>query len=306
MPKRRSAPNTRAARLTVLASANSSEFLPSVLALLASPQRLDREAALEALAAHPLPEARVPARDLFLELHADGAKREAGGAMRGQIVRILRAIGDVRDRDIALLAAGAHEIAFGDDTTWRLRAEALTLLAATAPDIVPFVAVEQLGDATHDGEPAKTALALLAGAGHYLPIYQWLLAADPADPLVPIAFELLVEAPPDVVARYASATLGRAARAGNEGLVMMLCEAIVRIELEGCYASIGEAMFAKTSDELYAYLAMLLAGTGRAPLLALLDDQLRRGRRPRLVAEALRVRPTPETEAMLRRWEDGD
>ena len=32
----------------------------------------------------------------------------------------------------------------------------------------------------------------------------------------------------------------------------------------------------------------------------------RRGRRPRAIAAALRVRTTPEQEAILRRWEDGD
>ena len=63
-------------------------------------------------------------------------------------------------------------------------------------------------------------------------------------------------------------------------------------------------MFARVSDELYAYVAMLLAGTNRPALLSILEDQLHRGRRPNLVVEALRVRTTPEQEAILRRWED--
>jgi hypothetical protein len=60
---------------------------------------------------------------------------------------------------------------------------------------------------------------------------------------------------------------------------------------------------AKISDELYSYLAMLLAGTNRPPLLEILEAQLRGGRRPKLVLEALNVRPTDEQRAIVKRWE---
>jgi hypothetical protein len=49
---------------------------------------------------------------------------------------------------------------------------------------------------------------------------------------------------------------------------------------------------------------MLLASTNRLALLDILEQQLHRGRRPKLVADALSVRPTPEQRAILQRWED--
>ena len=303
---RKRAPNAEAARLSVLAASNDDAFGAHALALLASGDRLAREAALDALIERPAPDARDSLRALFLELDADGPKRDQAASLRARIVRILRALADVRDSDVALRATETRELLFGDDSTWQLRAHGLALLAATAPDLLPFAAAEHLGDRAHEGEPARTAFQLLAGAGHYVPIYQWLLSAEPADPMIAAVFETFIDAPREIVERYARMTLARAVEAGHEALTMTLCETIVRREFAACYDAIGEAMFMRLSDELYAYLAMLLAGTNRAPLLALLEDQLRRGRHPRLVVEALRVRPTAETNAVLRRWEDGD
>jgi hypothetical protein len=85
----------------------------------------------------------------------------------------------------------------------------------------------------------------------------------------------------------------------------VLVESIVRLELEASYAAIGELLFAKISDELYSYVAMLLASTNRAPLLAILDSQMHDIRRRSMLVAALRVRTTPEQELILRRWEAG-
>ena len=72
---------------------------------------------------------------------------------------------------------------------------------------------------------------------------------------------------------------------------------------ECLYPALASLMSGRISDELYSYLAMLLAGTNRAPLLAILDEQLHRGRRPKLVLAALTVRPTDEQRAIVERWE---
>ena len=86
----------------------------------------------------------------------------------------------------------------------------------------------------------------------------------------------------------------------------MLAETIVQDEITDAYPSLARLMSSKVSDELYNYLAVLLASTNRPPLLAILEEQLHRGRRAKIVADALRIRRTDETAAVLRRWEDGD
>jgi hypothetical protein len=304
--RRKGAGGAAAARLAVLAQSDPKKAQRLAMELLAEGGRIEREAALAALAARPAAEAREALRALFFELHADGLKRDQGAAMRAHTLTILRAIGDRRDADVAVLACDAHEIAFGEDIAWRLRAQGLMTLADLAPELLPYFAIEMLDDRAGDGEPANTAFQLLAGLEQHALIYQWLLRADPADPLIAGVFELFAEGPRGIVERYATEALRRAARGGNETLATTLVDAIVRLELEACYRAIGELMHAKISDELYHYLALLLAGTNRPPLLALLDEQLHRGRRPRVIAEALRLRPTPESAAILRAWEDGD
>ena len=133
MPPRKPRPSADRARLKVLAAADDAAFLAFALELLASDQRLDREAALEALAERPLAGARDAARALYFDLDADGLKRDQGALQRGAIVQILRATGDVRDAEIAVRAADTREVVFGEDITWRLRVQGLIMLAELAP-----------------------------------------------------------------------------------------------------------------------------------------------------------------------------
>ena len=304
MPSKKRA-NAAAARLAVLAaSADDDSVVRTAIELLGARDRLSQEAALEALLAHPDVRARPALRSMFFELAEDGLKRDQGAIMRSTIVRILRALGDARDADVALAACDTYEIAFGEDIAASLRAHGLMLLADLAPERFPFIAVEHLDDRGLNGEPANTAFQLLAGTGSHAAIYQWLLGANPADPLIAGVFELLAEGPPEPVERYARRALAGATREGGEALATAVVDAVVRRELDGCYSAINQVMSAKISDELYNYLAVLLASTNRPPLLAILEQQLRHGRRSKIVEAALRVRTTPEQEAILRRWEE--
>ena len=302
-PKKR--PNAAAARLSVLgATADEATIVRTAIEMLDARERLAREAALDALVEHPDVAARPALRAMFFELAADGLKQDQGAMMRIAIVRILRALGDARDGDIALAACDTYEIAFGEDIAASLRAHGLMLFADLAPERFPYIAVEHLDDRGPNGEPANTAFQLLAGTGHSTAIYQWLLGADPADPLIAGVFELLVEGPPEPVERYARRALAAGTREGGEALATSVVEAVIRLELEDCYPAIADLMSAKISDELYNYLAVLLASTNRPPLLATLEEQLRHGRRSKIIESALRVRSTPEQEAILKRWDE--
>jgi hypothetical protein len=303
--KRKPAASASRARLAVLSTADDRKFREVIGEMLASNQRLDREAALEALVERPVAELRPVLRELYLELDADGLKRDQGARMRVDIVKVLLALGDSRDADIGVRATDAHEHAFGEDISWRLRVHGLMLLARLAPDVFPYYAVEHLNDLGGiDGEPANSAFQMLAAAGQHALIYQWLLSSSGTATNTAAVFDLFTEAPPGVVHRYAGNALAGAIKRQDEALCTVLVESIVRLELEASYPAIGELLFAKVSDELYSYVAMLLASTNRAPLLALLEEQLHRGRRPKLIEAALHVRPTPEQEAILRRWEE--
>jgi hypothetical protein len=308
MVKRKPAPASAArARLDVLAAGDETKFREVAADMLSSKQRLDREAALDALVKRPVAELRPTLRDLFFELSADGIKRDQGARQRIAIVKILRAIRDPRDADVGVAAADAREIAFGEDIAWELRVHGLMLLAHVAPDAFSYYAVEHLDDmeGPESSEPASTAFQLLAGTGHHAALYQWLLRSEGGEAAQRV-FELFAEqAPPEIVQRYASSALETAVRREDDAMCTVLVESIIRLELEACYPALSALMHAKVSDELYGYVAMLLAGTNRKALLAILENQLHGGRRPKLITEALRVRTTPEQAAILKRWEDG-
>lgn len=307
MPPKRRPASADLARLTVLAAGDERAFLAHALELIASGGRLAREAALSALADRPLPGARDALRKLYAELDEDGLKRDQGAAMRELIVRTLRTVADVRDRDIAVQASSTTELILKDDLTWRLRVHGLRMLAEIAPEVFPFYAIEHLDDVTATGsEPANSALQLLAAIGQHVAIYQWLISAERDPLLIPVAFELLSSGPREIVDRYASQALDTAIRRTDEPLCTVLAETIVSLELANCYGALERLISGKISEELYNYLAVLMAGTNRPPLLAILEEQLHSGRHARIVEDALRVRTTPEQEAILKRWEDGE
>ena len=171
--------------------------------LIASGDRLAREAALDALAERPLPPMRPVLRSLYHEVDGDAGKSDPAAHIRGGVVRVLLAIGDVRDLDIGLRAADTYETANGTDGTSPLRSLGLRLIATCDPDLLPYIAVEHVSDRSEfSPEPANTALQLLAGAGHELAVYQWIFAAEQHEPeLVAAAFELLADAPSAVMSR---------------------------------------------------------------------------------------------------------
>ena len=307
MPARKKNPQASAgrARLDVLAAGDDeAKFLEVAFEMISSRQRLDREAALEALVRRPLPAAREPLRALYLELDADGPKRDQGCDMRANIIGILAEIGGPDDVPIAVRAAETSEKVFGDDVAYGLRMRGLQAIARLAPEVFPFYAVEHLDDATqHDDEPAATAIRLLAATGNYAALYQWLRGPGMESPNLVRAFDAFSDAPPEIVRRFVDGAIDAAMRRQDETLCTVMAEAIVNLEIEHLYPALGALMSGRISDELYSYLAMLLAGTNRAALLAILEDQLRRGRRPKLIVAALTVRPTDEQRAILERWE---
>ncbi len=291
-------------RLKILASGDEDSFRGYVVGLFDSGDRLAREAALGALLERPLDGIRDELRALYQDIDAEPDKRDPGGHIRVPIVRLLLGIADVRDVDIGLRAS---ETVVGADGTANLRAVGLRLLAETAPDLLPYVAAEHLDDAsTFSPEPANTALQLLAGMGHQLAVYQWLVSrVDPEPALVEAAVDLLTDAPPVLMARCLTRLSREALAKKDEPLLTKLAETIVERELEDSYPAIASMMDAGISRELYGYLALVLAGTNRPALLRILEQQLDADiRRRPTILEALRVRTTPEQAAILKRWED--
>jgi hypothetical protein len=307
MTTRRRPASADTARLKVLASTDERAFAELALDMLRSPQRLQREAALEALAEHPVDAVRDTIRALYLELDADGTRLDQGARLRVGMMRYLLQKGDPRDADIAVLASERYESLLNDDVTYELRTLGLRLLAKVNEPLLLYYVVEHLNDSNvHSGEPASTALQLLADTGNWVILYDWLRGAGLQSPHLIRVFEWFGDAPRPIMHRVVRNAVVGAIADRDERMCIALAEAIVNLELEDTYQQLDAMISAKISDDLYHYLAVLLASTNRTPLLDILRQQLRRGRRPKLVAEALRIRTTPEQAEILRKWEDGE
>lgn len=306
MPPKKRPPSLNVSRLRILATGDEQPFADCVAGLLASGDRLAREAALEALLDRPLPALRDQLLAVYREVDAEGEKRDPGAHIRTLITKLLVGFADVRDLAIGIRASDTYEKSMGVDGTANLRAFGLRLIAATDPDLLPYIAVEHVNDAsTFTPEPANTAIQLLAGMGHQLAVYQWLVASDQHEPaLVEAAVELLTDAPPAVMSLCLARLTRDALELTDEPLLTKLAETIVEREFHDSYSSLSSIMSAKISNELHSYLALLLAATNRAPLLAILEEQLEQDiRRRPAILDALRVRTTPEQAAILKRWD---
>lgn len=308
MPPKKQSASTKIAlsRLKVLAAGDEAPYREAILELLASGDRLAREAALASLLNRPLSGLRDVLRSLYLEVRADGSKLDPAAHLRIPIAKLLLDGEDVRDEDIGLMASGTCEMVNGVDGTANLRALGLRLLASTSPDLLPFVAVEHINDYSEfSPEPANTALQLLAATGHDLAVYQWLVSRESPEPaLVETAVELLSDAPPMLMARLMQSLMRDAIQRRDEPLMTKLAETIVEREFDEAYTSVEAVFSTAISKELYGYLALLLASTNRARLLAILEAQLEHDiRRRPAILDALRVRTTPEQQAILDRWE---
>jgi hypothetical protein len=228
---------------------------------------------------------------------------------RGAIVRCLIKQPRASDASIGVLASETFEKDSNrDDNTYGLRLLGLQLLALTlSGDELRFYAVEHLNDTPchqpHQDEPAATAIRLLGETGNHLAIYQWLLQTPRDAPNFLAGFEALSSGPPAFVARFIAGQIDGAIARGDESACTLFAEAIIKLDIEQAYPSVAQMMDARISDELYTYLAVLLASTNRTALLAILDGQLRPGGRSTLILDALRIRTTPEQQAIIDRWE---
>ncbi len=308
MPPKKRPASHELSRLTVLAAGDEEPFCAFVLELLASNDRSAREAALTALVERPLPALRDTLRTLYFDVDGDPGKQDPGAHLRTSIAQVLLANGDARDVDVALRAVDTREKSMGVDCTGNLRALGLRIIAAADPDIFPYVAAEHIEDVSDfSPEPANTALQLLANTGHQLSVYQWLISGRREPALVEAALDLLSDAPAIVMSRCVAKLVQDAIEKEDEPLLTKLAETIVQRELADAYPSLSSIIRASISNELYGYLALLLAGTNRAPLLAILEEQWQVDiRRRSAILDAFRVRTTPEQAAILKRWEDGD
>lgn len=231
------------------------------------------EPALALIERAAAPGARVVLRARFVDLAEHGDRHDQDCALRVGIVKALAAIGSRGDAEVAEAAIATIQIRMGVDVAQNLRAEGLLFLAAIEPDLADFRAVELLADAhtsTFSGEPAATAIRVLAGRGQLLPIWAVARRADTSPDVLAQAFASLAQSAPKPLQTQALLEQLAAARArGEEGeaLALVAAEAILLNGLKDGYAAVLDLLRTTPNLNLSAYLEAAMRRSEAYPLL---------------------------------------
>jgi hypothetical protein len=157
-------------------------------------------AALEGLRERPAWEAKPALLERYAALAADGVKRDAGTYLRAAILQALRPLVQPADVPVLEQAAATYEYLppGRSEEAGLLRSTALVVLNEVDGTLAAYHAVRLLNDpetSPLSGEPALTAVRLLAAQGNLLPLYAYVLAQArfqrPPPPLSEVISECL-------------------------------------------------------------------------------------------------------------------
>lgn len=152
------------------------------------------EAALAVLVERAEPAARPVLLDRFAHYGGPGLKQDLGGHLRTAILKALRPIARPADMPLLERSAFTYEFTYYGEAASGIRSAAIVTLNELDPERASYHAARLLGDQhTHrmSGEPAVSAVRLLAAGHHLLPLYAYAMADPPElpegmpDPRVP-------------------------------------------------------------------------------------------------------------------------
>jgi hypothetical protein len=228
------------------------------------------QAALAVLVEMPTPAARPPLLALYAHLAAESRKRDAGAFLRRAVVDALRPVALPADVTLALDAVTAYQF-MPDDQAQTLRASGLLLLNDLDETLARFHAVRLLADPHTNpmsGEPALTAVRVLASQDELAPLYLYALQSTGQGSLAPVAAECLrslVALPVPLVGALVE-HFHEAAAVAQIGLIDLLVN-----HRDGPQAlDYLAGVLAKPSDlDVYRYLNIALLSSHKAELRTL-------------------------------------
>jgi hypothetical protein len=233
-------------------------------------------AALRALVASPHPPARQSLVRLFAHYATQGVTRDPGTYVRSEILRALRPIIEPEDISVLEEALMTYEFpapAFKEEAAL-LRSGALVTIAEVDDVRARFHATRLLADPLTDpmsGEPALTAITVLAAQGELLPLYFY-VTQEPARMHVEVASsslralgELPAEAVPPLLAVYKDCT--------NPILLVGLVDLLLQHpRLDRSVETLARLLVEVKDVDLYRYLATALLASGSLELRQLVLD----------------------------------
>lgn len=261
-------------------------------------------AALEVLKQRPTLDARPILHARFEALAADGIKRDAGTYLRAAILQALRPIAQPADLPFLERAAATYEFLppTRSEEAGLLRSTALVVMNELDSRLAGFHAVRLLADPFNSrlsGEPALTAVHVLAAIDHFDPLYYYALhQPQPQSDVLSECLRSLAGLPPTLV----PGLVERHGPTRDEVVLVGLFDLLLEHDDP---TFVRQWMPATKLYAVYHYLVTRLVATPAPRWLALLAEQAERERDPRklaLLEEALALgRPDPVTQGALAR-----
>jgi len=224
-------------------------------------------AALRVLGEYPDSDLRPALLVRYTYCNAKGVRRDQGGVVRAAILEVLRSVLLPEDADMLVRATTTYEFLYGE-AAGDLRAAGLLALNELDETLAAYHAVRLLDDehtSTMSGEPAVAAVRVLASQEQFLPLYGYVVRAQPGEPdVVAECLRNLVRLPNSLL----PALIERYYRSENEIELLGLFDLILG---RPCWMEHIELIFGFLRDthhhNIYRYLVnTLLTGADEAVL----------------------------------------
>lgn len=249
-------------------------------------------AALDVLRAHPTWEAKPALLERYAVLAADGVKRDAGTYLRAAILQALRSL--VQPADVPLLEKAAATYEYLPPThseeAGLLRSTALVVLNEVDSHLAGYHAVRLLNDpetSPLSGEPALTAVRLLAAQDNRLPLYAYALHPRPLSEVISECLKSLAGMPASLVA----AVIEQYQASTDEAVLVGLVDLALEYGDQAAVRDFIHALLSGTRQyAVYRYLVVRLVTSHEArylPELARLSAQDTDPRRLAILEESL-------------------
>jgi hypothetical protein len=273
----------------ILAEEANAELLVAALQALGEGARLDDHGLLRAL---------------YLWLEEDFRRRDPGGLVRVEVLRILWHLRARDDLEFAEAASTRVERSLNGNGEV-IRAAGLALLGVLDPEAAAFRAAATLArvDAhPMNAEPALTAARLLGSLGHSVALATHVLRPPRSEP--PEVTAECLRGLAGLPVRHIQPVLDAFASSDNEVLLLGLGDLVVSLEPgEAVAAAVRGMLTGAGAAEVYGFLVAAIVASRRDDLLAVLLETLPREMlqaRLQLAHEALQLAPqTDEVRAVL-------
>lgn len=251
------------------------ELALQVIATEANPELL--LSALNALGEDVRHQDHDPLRDLYAWLEQDYRRRDPGGILRVEVLRLLWHLRSRDDLELALAASTRVEVSLnGRGET--LRAAGLALLGVLDPDAAAHRAAAMLAavDAhPMNAEPALTAARLLGSLGQTVALVAHVLRPPRAEP-AEVTAECLRGLTGQPI-RHVQPVLDFYAGAEDDAVLLGLADLVVSLEAGDAVNAAVRGMLANAATpEAYEFLVAAIVASRRMDLIDVLIETLPR------------------------------